>query len=197
MKSPSPLDSLLFDPLSWMHPRCLLRREGFDGVRSRALINGMIIRAYGWSVERPVLTADRLMPYFVGLWRYLPHVALLIAAQRHRAVLSRRGRLRALPGWVRQFAERDIVASAAISVGAADGADILLEWGKNELIAYGEQLPLPIRQRIPLAFPPDMARESAAGPPADPCPLLIRLAFQHAKRHSDTPNAAEFRRCFD
>lgn len=197
MKSIPSLDRLLFDPLSWGHPRHLPLRGDLAGVRQRSIVNDMIIKAYGWSVRRPSLSGDGLALDFVNQWRYLPQVAVLIAAQRHRADLSQRGRLMTLPAWVRQFAQLDIVDSSATMTGTITSPGELLAWGKNELMSYGRQLPLAVRQRISLLFPPDREREGHPDLQTDPSPFLIKLAFQHAKRHPDTPDAADFWRCFN
>lgn len=197
MKSIPPLDRLLFDPLSWGHPRHLPLKGDLAGARQRSIVNDMIIKSYGWSVQRPSLTGDGLVLDFINQWRYLPHVAVLVAAQRHRAELSRRGQLMALPAWVRQFAQLDIVGSSATITGTMTSPGALLAWGKDELMTYGRQLPLVVRQRISLLFPPYREREGHPDLQTDPSPLLIKLAFQHAKRHPDTPDAADFWRCFN
>ncbi len=193
----TPLDTVLFNPLSWMHPQRLPLKTGFDGIRQRSIINDMIIEAHGWSTQRPVLPETGLAPHFISQWHFLPQVALLIACQRHRAALTRQGRFMSLPAWVRSFAQLEIVDSAAPLPAAVRIPETLLAWGKNELVAGGRQLPAVIRQRISLLFSSDMDRDGNAGFHPSPSPLLIKFAFQHAKRNPDTPDAAEFRRCFD
>lgn len=193
----TPLDTILFNPLSWMHPQRLTLKRGFDGIAQRSIINDMIIWAHGWSTERPVLAETGLAEHFIHQWEHLPQVALLIACQRHRAALSRQGRIMSLPAWVRRFAQLDIVDSAAPLSLMPWEPLTLIAWGKDELAACGQQLPEALRQRISLLFPLHMDRDDAASRQISPNPLLIKLAFQHAKRDPDTPDAAEFRRRFD
>jgi len=179
-----------------MHPQRLPLKPEFDGIRQRSIINDMIIEAHGWSTVRPILRETGFVAHFIHQWRFLPQVALLIACQRHRAALTRQGRLMSLPAWVRCFAQLDIIDSAPSVPSPAD-AQTLLSWGKYELVACGQQLPEALRQRISLLFSPDMDRDDSASELIAPSPLLIKLAFQHAKRNPDTPDAAEFRRRFD
>lgn len=196
MTTITPLDRLLFDPLSWMHPQRLPLKADFDGARQRRIINDMIIEACGWSTEKPVAPSNGLARYFVGQWIFLPQVALLMACQRHRASLSRQGRLLTLPLWLRSFAELNIVDACAAAPVTPD-ISTLLAWGKHDLIVYSQHLPVVMRQRISLLFSSDMDREQSAYPQINPGSLLIKLAFQHAERHPDTPDTAEFRRRFD
>ncbi|WP_213990339.1 type III secretion apparatus protein OrgA/MxiK [Sodalis sp. dw_96] len=193
----TPLDTILFDPLSWMHPQRLALKPGFTDVRQRSIINDMIIEAHGWSTERPVLPEIGLVSHFVHQWRLLPQVALLTACQRHRAALTRQGRLLSLPVWLRRFAQLNIVNSAAAITTSSWELQTLLAWGKYELAVCGQPLPEAIRQRISLLFPPDPDRDDNAWVRLSPNPLLIKLAFQYAKRNPDTPDAAEFRRYCD
>ncbi|WP_413735571.1 type III secretion apparatus protein OrgA/MxiK [Sodalis sp. RH21] len=197
MQTIPPLDVILFDPLSWMHPRRLPLAPPLSGCGPRSIINDMVIAAQCWSTQRPEVPEHGLAAHFIRHWHALPQVALLMACQRHRALLSRQGRLRLLPGWARQFAELAIVESSAGPAVPVIMPDTLLAWGKSELLACGPWLPLAIQQRIPLLFSPDMDRSDGAAPAAPPSPLLIKLACQYAKRNPAIPDAAEFRRSFN
>lgn len=187
-----PFEAILYDPLSWMHPRRLAVAPGLRGARQRSIINDMIIASQGWSVEMPLSTPSWLARQCVGQWHGLPQVALLIACQRHRALLARQGRIRLLPAWVRAFAELAIVESAAGSCLVNLSLGTLLSWGKNELLSGGEPLPIALSQRIALLFPPALDRENVASATFSDSPLLIKLALQYAKRNPAIPNAADF-----
>ncbi|XBS70300.1 hypothetical protein ABK905_03270 [Acerihabitans sp. KWT182] len=126
----TPLDTIMFDPLSWMHPQRLPLKTGFNGVRQRSIINDMVIEAHGWSTVPPVLTEKGLMARVIHQWCRLPQIALLIACQRHRAALTRQGRLLILPVWARRFAQMNIVASAAGITPSAWELQTLLSWGE-------------------------------------------------------------------
>ncbi|NDL61505.1 type III secretion apparatus protein OrgA/MxiK [Acerihabitans arboris] len=197
MKTIAPLDSILCDPLSWMHPRRLPLPPALGGASSRSIINGMIIRSHSWSVEYPPPCASRTADLFIRHWRRLPQVALLIAVQRHRASLARQGRLLQLPPWARQFSALAIVDSYDDGNAPVEIPGTLIAWGKRELLAFGDPLPLAIRQRISLLFSPELDRETGCEPKPVPSQLLIKLAFQHAERYSTTPDAADFRRRID
>ncbi|HEY0210464.1 type III secretion apparatus protein OrgA/MxiK [Acerihabitans sp.] len=196
MQTIAPLDGILYDPLSWLHPRRLSLPPALSGARARSIVNGMIIQAHDWSVDCPPCAVDGPTALFIRHWRRLPQAALLIAAQRHRASLARQGRLLLLPPWVRQFAGLAIVDSLAVGDAPVMPAT-LIAWGRGELLAFGEQLPLAIRQRISLLFSPELDRESGGEPKPVPSRLLIKLALQHAEKHSATPDAADFGRRID
>ncbi|OIV46565.1 hypothetical protein BK025_10565 [Sodalis sp. TME1] len=62
----------------------------------------------------------------------------------------------------------------------------------------GAGLPRGLRQRLDLLFPPEEGRDDSYGlSRPSPCRLLLKLAFQHAKRHPATPDAAGLRRYID
>lgn len=192
MQTIQPLEAILFDPLSWMHPQRLTLTPGLSGARQRSIINDMIIASQGWSVATPLLTPGWLARQCVDQWHRLPQVALLIACQRHRALLARQGRIRLLPAWVRAFAELAIVESVASACVAQPTLGTLLFWGKNELLSGGELLPTVLSQRIALLFSPALDRENEARAASPDSPLLIKLAFQYAKRNPAIPDAADF-----
>ncbi|WP_410012216.1 type III secretion apparatus protein OrgA/MxiK [Sodalis sp. C49] len=196
MKSIAPLDAILYDPLSWLHPRRLPLPPALNGARARSIINGILIQAHDWSVDCPPAAVDGPAALFIRHWRLMPQAALLIAAQRHRASLARQGGLLQLPSWVRQFAGLAIVDSYGDDMPVAIPAALIAR-GRGELLAFGAQLPLAIRQRISLLFSPELDRETGGEPRPAPSPLLIKLAFQHAEKYSTTPDAADVGRCID
>lgn len=191
MQTPQPLDAILFDPLSWMHPQRLHLAPALRGSQQRSVINSMIINALAWSNERPAMN-NPLTRQFIEHWCILPQITLLIACQRHRAELTRQGRICRLPSWVRPFAELALVDSVAGPLAAPLSTSTLLSWGKHELLVSGKFLPNELLQRVSLLFSPDVEYELPPPQAADANPLLLKLAFQYAKTHPAIPNAAEF-----
>lgn len=190
----APLERVMFDPVSWIHPEHFVPPAVLDSPRQRSALNGMLIAAYGLITERPNLARNALAAQFVEGWHLLPQVALLIACQRHRATLAWRGWGATLPEWLRQFSAPEIVGSFAPRQVPLTGPAQLLAWGKHELMAFEACLPESLSQRLSLLFSP----MAGADEPYDSCRplpsrLLLKLAFQHAKRNPTTPDAADFR----
>lgn len=193
-----PLDSVMYDPLAWIHPARFALHASLDDIALRSILNGMLISLYGLSLERPALPAYSLPWQFVEAWHLLPQTALLMACQRHRAALARGGYGAGLPDWLRQFAALPLVASCSSPAESLPRPAQLLAWGKYELLAFADGLPRGLRQRLDLLFPPEEGRDNSPElSRPSPCRLLLKLAFQHAKRHPATPDAAGLRRYID
>ncbi|CRL46375.1 Oxygen-regulated invasion protein OrgA [Sodalis glossinidius str. 'morsitans'] len=193
-----PLDSVMFDPLTWIHPSRFALPASLDGIAQRSIVNDMLISLYGLSLERPALPTHSLPRQFVEAWHLLPQIALLMACQRHRASLAKGGYGASLPDWLRQFAALSLVSSRSSPGETIPPPAQLLAWGKYELLAFAGSLPRGLRQRLDLLFPPEEGRDDLSRlslPP--PCRLLLKLAFQHAKRHPATPDTADLRRYID
>ncbi|WP_406705704.1 oxidoreductase [Sodalis sp.] len=172
-----PLDSIMYDPLTWIHPARFALPARLDGIAQRSILNGMLISLYGLSLERP---------------------ALLMACQRHRASLAIGGCGAGLPDWLRQFAALPLMASRSSPTESWPSPARLLAWGRYELLAFADGLPRGLGQRLDLLFPPEEGRDDSHGlSRPSPCRLLLKLAFQHAKRHPATPDAAGLRRYID
>ncbi|MBT9431177.1 type III secretion apparatus protein OrgA/MxiK [Candidatus Sodalis endolongispinus] len=134
----------------------------------------------------------------VEAWHLLPQTALLMACQRHLASLAKGGYGISLPDWLGQFTALPLVASRSSPAENVPHPAQLLAWGKYELLAFADGLPRSLCQRLDLLFPPEEGRDNASRlSRPSPCRLLLKLAFQHAKRHPATPDAAGLRRYID
>ncbi|MFT4463793.1 MAG: type III secretion apparatus protein OrgA/MxiK [Sodalis sp. (in: enterobacteria)] len=187
----------MYDPLAWIHPARFALPAMLDGITQRSILNGMLISLYGLSLERPALPAHSLPRQFVEALHLLLQTALLMACQRHRASLARGGCGAGLPDWLRQFAALPLVASRSSPAESLSSTAVSV--GKYELLAFADGLPRGLRQRLDLLFPPEEGRDDSHGLSRPyPCRLLLlKLAFQHAKRHPATPDAAGLRRYID
>lgn len=188
----APLESILYDPLSWMHPAWLSLPDDITAIRQRASVNTLIIKGMGLSVERPTFGRYSLAAKMIDYWQLLPQVAYLLACQQQRARLICKGGLQGLPDWVRTFATLALIPSSLAMPAAALVPAQLAGLGKKALLAYRSMLPDSLGQRIKLLFPP--AIPSSTAPLAGDVDgiLLFNLALQHAQRHPDTPDAAGF-----
>ncbi|AWK13885.1 type III secretion apparatus protein OrgA/MxiK [Candidatus Fukatsuia symbiotica] len=175
------IDRILFDPVSYIHHTRFHLPLFFSGSRSRSVLNDMLINQYKLDIERPVI-AD-FNQQLVKHWYILPQISFLIACQRHRALLSRRGVLQSLPSWVQQFAKLEIAAALPCQVNKKIDFIQLLADGVSELGIGSNEIPPAISQRISLLFPSTLTITPNINKNTNPRSLLITLATQHAQKH--------------
>ncbi|WP_339058235.1 type III secretion apparatus protein OrgA/MxiK [Candidatus Regiella endosymbiont of Tuberolachnus salignus] len=182
----TPLDRILFDPVSYIHPARFKLPSLLRGEKSRSLLNDMLINQYHLSTEQPLIVG--FTQQLIARWHYLPQISFLIACQRHRAILSRQGVLQRFPAWIQQFAKLNLVAALPCQINQHVNFIQLLADGAREMGLWHDQLPRSLRQRILLLFPPDIDSMVQKGKSIDSNALLITLAMQHVKKY---PHALE------
>lgn len=177
---------VLFDPLSYLHPRRLSLPPALtESAAARAAANELLLGAYRLDSDCVDLELDALARQWLRHWQRLPQVAYLIGCHSLRAGLAWRGGLLTLPEWAHTFSAIALPTDAA-PPQPIPGHDALLRAGYARLQAWRERLPLPLAQRLPLLFPSHVDTVEPA-PGADP--LILTLALQHAQRHPHTPPA--------
>ncbi|WP_161539908.1 type III secretion apparatus protein OrgA/MxiK [Glaciimonas sp. PCH181] len=191
--SPSLLQTVIFDPLSYIHPVHFMLPTTFDNAMQHAIINRMLIDHYQLCSELPVIASGSRDQVFLKYWSQLPQLAYLLACQRFRVALSRGGKLLNLPHWARSFAMLPLPLSndTPMSVGVLN-TTTLLKYGLTDLLSHCRGLTPTMRQRLPLLFPfivktkttmlpaplPILAPAAKAGS-GD---ILFTLALQHVKK---------------
>ena len=187
------LQTVMFDPLSYIHPVHFMLPTAFDNATQHAIINRMLIDHYQLSSELPVIAAGSRDHVFLKHWSQLPRLAYLLACQRFRVALSRGGKLLGLPHWARSFAMLPLPLSQdkPMPVGVLNSTT-LLEYGLADLLSHCRGLDPTLRQRLPLLFP-FIVKTTATMLPA-PLPILaptaktesgdilFTLALQHVKK---------------
>ncbi|PRP71107.1 hypothetical protein BUE93_08495 [Chromobacterium amazonense] len=184
MTYPFSLLHVLFDPLSYLHPRRLSLPVALTASQqSRAAANELLLAAYQLSSDCGSLEMDAVTRQWLLHWRRLPQIAYLIGCHSLRANLTWRGGLLTLPEWAYTFITIDLPTDPA-PAQPIFSHDMLLSAGYARLQAGRKRLPLPLAQRLPLLFPPHVDTvEATTG--ADP--LIFALALQHAQRYSAAP----------
>ncbi|WP_157654660.1 type III secretion apparatus protein OrgA/MxiK [Burkholderia ubonensis] len=180
------LRRVLFDPLSYLHPRRLSLPASFTGQpAARAAANELLLAAYQLRNDCTDVELDAMARQLLRHWMRLPQAAYLIGCHARRSQLAWRGAMLSLPQWARAFATIDLPTDAA-SKQQPPCHDELLRAGYARLRCWRERLPLPLAQRFPLLFSPHVDA-APTEPGADP--TILTLALQYAQRHPHTPPA--------
>ncbi len=191
------LEKILFEPLSWIHPQWLTLSQAISGIRQQSIINQILIECQGWQLQCPTSAAGSIASLYIRQWHQLPQVALLLASQCCRAQLAYRGQRLQLPGWIRPFADLNMSASVANIPSTALTVPWLITWGSGALQSVTEGLPLALSQRVPLLFPPALSVSAGKACYDAVDIILMRAAFQYAKRNPSVPASRHFwRQCY-
>ncbi|AXE33253.1 type III secretion apparatus protein OrgA/MxiK [Chromobacterium phragmitis] len=180
------LRTILFDPLSYLHPERLSLPPALSSPEGRRVVNDMLLAGYGLSTDWMPSPDDRSHRWWLESWRHLPQAAYLMGCQLRRAALAERGAILSLPGWAKSFAALSIADADGAAMGEnLPGHDGLLLAGYGQLLAWRARMPEALRQRLPLLFPSWVDANARA--PSRPDTLLLTLALQYAKRHPHFP----------
>ncbi|MDB5774610.1 MAG: type secretion apparatus protein OrgA/MxiK [Herbaspirillum sp.] len=186
------LRTVMFDPVSYIHPLRLQLPAAFNNPRRRSIVNRMLLDHYDLSEKEPRLVPGGIDHLLVNHWQHLPRLALLLGCQRFRSALLHRGLLLKLPAWARSFAVLPLHAAASNSPtqrrydGVLDEG-ILRAYGLSALLRHCRSCAPALKQRIPLLFPaPAMRTEEIPAEiyPTENDNILLILAIQHVKKFS-------------
>jgi type III secretion system OrgA/MxiK family protein len=198
--TPTRWQTVMFDPLAYIHPDRFSAPPGFDTPAQRAAINGLLLAGYQLTSESsaaalPVYQSDAVK-LVLKHWFVLPQIVFLLGCQRLRLALARRGAVLRLPVSAQAFLTLPLLqqvdrANEACEAGnaVAPNRDALMREGMRQLhLALGE-LPVAVIQRMALLFAP--ALDSVAATVAndlhdmrDPAhALTLTMAIQHVKRN--------------
>lgn len=111
------------------------------------------------------LPADPVLTACLGHWTRLPRICQLIGSKRLQASLLQQGHYWQLDPVCRQFLNLPLPQTGAASLPQAGQhpETPCLAAGLDYLMPVFWQLPLPLRQRLPLLFPPTMAQQLSTG----------------------------------
>lgn len=180
------LDKVLFDPLSYFHRTWFDLPERFHGPLSRAIWNDLLIEQYQLDIKRPVIQKSVITEKFLTHWFYLPQIAFIMACQRHRHILLRKGMLLRLPLWIQSFAKLEVVEALPYQFNRQINFIHLLAYGAKELHLWKKELPKAISQRMPFLFPYSINTRFDFDKKISPNLLFINLAIQHVKKNHGT-----------
>lgn len=174
---------IIYDPLSWIDPSRITVPGAFMNGLCRAVINEAILNELALVTEDRGKATHGLVRLFIDEWFRLRQVAMLMACQRHRANLASSGLLSTLPFSIKKFIRLPLLSSRFCQGERLLTIEDLQHSALQELLAFGPELPLTIKQRLPLLFPRFYeGTENAISPPLAESGLFI-LAVQHAKQN--------------
>lgn len=108
--------------------------------------------------------ADPILDACLGHWTQLPRICQLIGSKRLQAPLLQEGHYWQLAPICRQFLSLPLPQAGAADLQTGwDAETQCLTAGVNYLMPALWQLPLPLRQRLPLLFPSSMAQQLRTG----------------------------------
>ncbi|WP_065225736.1 type III secretion apparatus protein OrgA/MxiK [Pandoraea oxalativorans] len=177
--------TMMFDPVSYVHPVRFSYPVRFASPRQRAVINEMLIAGFRLDRHWPFDQIGIVERPWVLNWRLLPQVAYLMGCQVHKASLCRRAALLGLPRWAYAYARLPVLDAVPSAVAAPPSHSELLGEGFVRLMALSASLREPLRQRLPLLFPP--LDSCAADMPDARDVRLFVTALQYAKKHPHSP----------
>ncbi|VVE63600.1 Oxygen-regulated invasion protein OrgA [Pandoraea captiosa] len=177
--------TMMFDPASYIHAARFVYPAQFSSPRQRAVINEMLLRGFRLDSHWPLDQIGIVERPWVLNWRRLPQVAYLMGCQARKASLCRRAALLRLPAWAYAYTKLPVLdATPSVTDVPPSHADLLAE-GYVRLTALGASLREPLRQRLPLLFPP--IDSYAADVPDTLDVRLFVTALQYAKKHPHSP----------
>ncbi|ACQ67874.1 type III secretion apparatus protein OrgA/MxiK [Candidatus Hamiltonella defensa] len=177
------LDKVLFDPVSYFHHTWFHLPARFNRPSSKSIWNDLLIEQYELEVKRPVIKNTSVAEKWLTHWFYLPQIAFIMACQRHRTILLKKGMLLRLPLWVQQFAKLEMVEALPYQFNQKMNFLQLLAYGAKELSLWEKELPGAISQRMPFLFPFSMNAVLDFDRKISPNLLFINLAIQHVKKN--------------
>jgi type III secretion system OrgA/MxiK family protein len=196
--TPTRWQTVMFDPLAYIHPDRFSLPPGFDTPAQRMAINRLLLTRYQLTSEAmpAVLPARQndAAKLVLNHWFVLPQIVFLLGCRRLRLALSRRGAVLRLPAAAQAFlalpllmqAGRADEASEASNAMAPDRNALMREGARQLHLTLGE-LPAALSRRMALLFAPafdDAAVQDDFHDMRDPAhALTLTMAIQHVKRN--------------
>jgi type III secretion system OrgA/MxiK family protein len=190
LSTPTRWQTVMFDPLAYIHPARLALPAAFDAPAQRAAINRFLIARYRLDLPQLRQSRDRQTEaekLLLKHWLHLPQIVFLLGCQRLRLALARRGALLNLPASARAFITLPLLPQGLQGDISLKGGDLkdsgmkdsgmrgngmrpantsapdhaaLLRHGVRQLQISLGSLPVLLAQRLPLLFGPEI-EESA------------------------------------
>jgi type III secretion system OrgA/MxiK family protein len=208
--NPTRWQTVMFDPLAYIHPERLQLPAGFESPAQRAALNRLLMAHFeldaGQFAAQPATqaaahedvqetAAEKLL---LKHWFHLPQIVFLLGCQRLRLALSRRGAMLQLPAAAQAFMTLPLLPPVQYTPAAdIPGRAVLMRQGLRQLLlGLGlDAFPAGLARRLPLLFAPAIdavaepeyqMEETAgiAGGTRDPAhALTLTMAIQHVKRY--------------
>lgn len=175
--------SIIFDPVSWIHPTRFQLPTKMESARCRSILNDIILHQNRLSTDIINLANSR-ESYLAHHWRVLGKAAFMAVCHRYRSSLAYNGLMLRLDPITLQFTQSELTASRD-EVRGIITFDNLNYLACKELMAFSSTVSLAMKERIPLLFQemdPEDSNDILSTSSADN-EILIRMAIQYAKRN--------------
>ncbi|KPA90796.1 Bacterial type III secretion apparatus protein (OrgA MxiK) [Pseudomonas asplenii] len=177
------LRRILWQPLDYLAAGRLHLTEAFTGEPARQALNRILLEGLQLPMSLPA--PGSFSRVWIRQWRHLPQIARLMGAQRLWPELARGARMGLLSAQERDFARRAIGPRRAWALSVDHPLLEQVEGvGLAELLAFSEELPAALSERVRLLFPETVVAWQARLPVVRPDPTLFFLAVQHVRHHS-------------
>lgn len=196
--------SIMYDPLSYIHPQRMCLPKLFDTPRQRGVINDILMHQLGLPARLESVSSI-LERQLVLNWTQLPYISTLIGAQLLKADLGWEGNLLHLSSSVQFFMSRRLDVAKPHSRYSEEVLEDVQKIGLQHLLLWQLEASETLKKRMALLFPPNLdicfaKQYSLTLPPTEfDFPLLtvsvrecrkvdlflILQAIQYAKNYSD------------
>ena len=145
--------SIMYDPLSYIHPERMSLPKLFNTPRQRGIINDMLIHQLELPVglQPPTSILERQL---VLNWMRLPYISTLIGAQLLKADLGWQGNLLHLSSSVRNFISFRLSVAKRGSRHSKGMLEDVQKCGLQHLLLWQRQASKVLKERMALLFPP-------------------------------------------
>ena len=145
--------SIMYDPLSYIHPKRMHLPKLFNNPRQRGIINDMLMDQLELPVGSPPQTSI-LERQLVLNWTRLPYISTLIGAQLLKADLGWQGKLLHLSSSVRGFMSFRLSVCKRASRHSECVLEDVQKFGLKHLLLWQCQASKVLKERMALLFPP-------------------------------------------
>ncbi len=181
----STVETLMGDPLAWVHPSRLGTPAHWNRAVPRGIINKIVVQQFALPVPATMGDGCRLTHTVIKHWMLLGEVSCYMACQRYRERLLHSEYQHQLSTKAQCFMQFDIIAPL-------QGDTITLDEQTLWQLAYSEMAPLlpslqpGIAACIRLLFPRQVDALPVASADHSFDPVLFFMALQHARKYSAT-----------
>lgn len=173
--------NIIFNPLSYIDPgRFQCDQQMLGTAYGRSVANNIIIKQYQLSTDNFELTTSSV--FFIQNWSVLHDIVFYTGCQILRGAFLHRGRFMSLPEPARNFIKTALLpADIKFPRTPFDGSHKnIISTGYAVFMPVVSILPLPLRQRIAISFPPYVEegpfRQAVS-------PVFISLVTRYAKKN--------------
>ncbi|MFP2428783.1 hypothetical protein [Enterobacter ludwigii] len=173
--------NIMYNPLSYTDPgRFKCNQQMLDTAYGRSVANNIIIEQFQLSTGKVELTTPSV--FFIKNWALIRDIVFYTGCQVLRGDFFQQGRFMSLPEPARNFIKTALIpVDIRYPRTTFDGShDSIISTGYAVFMPAVSILPLPLRQRITICFPPYVEEEPFRQAVT---PLFISMVTRYAKKN--------------